>query len=440
MSRLEKTMINDPATAAWRELKQNRTRTLTVMTGYAIAVALMVASAALLLFSRVAENKVLGATGTHFVTWMPNCGDITSLSEEEIAKLAKGIIPAKCKELCQNCTGCNKKPIDLLNEGFIINTNTTRLLSLELVNKIRRLATVKDASGYLLFRFRDPKSARLFSAGGFDPGSTAVETTCCSRSDLVAGEFLTPGAGGKIMLEQGFATNMNLVPGAKFTIADEQFEVAAIVNSGARPGKADVYMLFADAERVINRRIQNPLFQEANVILIEAIDASRHDQAIADVKSLVQSEAIVTYGCYKPAAEAMGMNEKSVWLFMLLVAAGAVIFAVKAQWTSVIERRRNIAILKAIGWTDRVIVMQLLTESLIQSVTGCLAGAVAAILLLITIPVSSILGIDAEAGSLIDPTIIVIILLFAIISGAVAGLLPVLITIRQRPAEVLRRN
>lgn len=432
-------MSNDILRCAWRELKQSKLRSLAVVTGYAITVALMIITASLLLFSRSAENRVLGATGTHFVTYMPNCGDITSLSEEEIAKLANGIIPAKCKEKCKNCTGCNKKPIDILNEGFIINTNTTRLLSSGIVEKIFRLSSVKDASGYLLFRFRDPITNRLFTAGGFNPSSTAVKTTCCSRSDLVIGDFLTASMTGKVMLEQGYAANMGLSKGNKVTIAEEQFEVVGVVNSGARPGKADMYLLFTDAERVINRRISNPLFQEVNVILIEAIDASKHEQAMADVKALVQSDAIVTYGCYKPAAEAMGLNVRSIWLFMLLTSIGSITFAIKAQWSSVIERRRGIAILKAIGWTDRVIMLQLLAESFIQSVLGCLLGTIIGVALLILLPIASLLGIEAEVGGLIDPITIVIVLLFSVTAGVLAGLVPVTIAIKQRPAEVMRR-
>ena len=47
------------------------------------------------------------------------------------------------------------------------------------------------------------------------------------------------------------------------TIANKDYTVAGIVNPGVRPAKADVYMLFRDAEKAINSRLQTPLRDQA---------------------------------------------------------------------------------------------------------------------------------------------------------------------------------
>ena len=135
---------------AIRELKRNKRRTLALFAGYAIAVSLLLVITAVTVFSKVHQTAVIGTTGTHFVTWLPSCGDLSSLTEEELAKLALGIIPEKCKQNCENCTGCNKKPKDILNEGFVINTNTTRLLTIDLANEINKLPGVRNASPFLM--------------------------------------------------------------------------------------------------------------------------------------------------------------------------------------------------------------------------------------------------------------------------------------------------
>lgn len=432
-------MISDILICSVRELRRNKLRSCAVLVGYIIAVTIMLVTADLLLFAKVAENETMSTTGTHFATYLPNCGDITTLSEQEIEELAKGIIPQKCKELCKNCTGCNKKPIDILNEGFIVNTNTTRLLSLDLVEKVNHLKTVKDASGYLMFRFRNPDFGRLFTVGGFQLGSIAVETNCCSPADLVDGAFLSPAMVNKVLVEQGYAINMGLLTGSKVSIAQEQFEVVGIVNSGVKPGKADIYMLFAEAERVINRRIKNPLFHEANLILIEAADPAQHNQAISEVKALMQHDSIISYGCYKLAAGILGFNERSIWVFMALIGLGAILFAVKVQWSSVIERNKNIAILKAIGWTDRVIILQILAESLLQALVGCFIGVLLSRIIVMTAPVASLLGIDAEPAWFSSPLMILIIVAFAIAGGTFAGIIPVLVSFKSRPSDILRR-
>lgn len=455
-------MTSEITICAYRELSRSRWRSIAVMTGYALTVVMMLVTASVLIFAKIAENKIMAATGTNFVCYMPNCGDITSLTEEEIAQLAKGIIPKKCQELCKNCTGCNKKPYDLLNEGFVINTNTTRLLSLELIAKINALPSVKDASGYLMFRFRDPVSGRLFSVGGFDPSSRAAESILFSADDVVSGEVIAQGqtgnavaascskselkAGtaledaGHVMIDAGFASGWGLSPGSSITIAEEVFKVSGIVNTGVRPGKADIYMLFNDAERVMNRRIQNPLFQEANIILVESADAKVHDQAIADVKALVQSDAIVTYNCYQPAAAAIGLNEKSVWFFMLIIALGTVLFAARTQLAAVIERRRSFAILRAIGWKESSIILQILAESVVLSISGCFAGSIMGFALLRFVPVGKLLGIEAEPAALFNFYALLLLFAFALLSAAITSLVPVVIIVKQHPAEALRHN
>jgi putative ABC transport system permease protein len=250
---------SDIVAIAWRELKQHKRRTLAVISGYALIVAFLIVLAAVLFYSRVVQNITIGEAGTYFVTWLPACGDISSLSEEDLARLARGIIPEVCKEQCENCTGCNKKPFDIINEGFVINTNGTRLLSFEIVEKIAALPLVKDASPCLMFRFRDPQTNTIFAVGGIDPRSSAVSTNCCAASDVVAGTFLDVSQVGRVLVDVGFAGNHGLECGSRLVIASETFEVAGIVNSGARPVKPDVVMLYAEAERVINRRIHNPL-------------------------------------------------------------------------------------------------------------------------------------------------------------------------------------
>lgn len=433
-------LSGDTIECALRELKQHRRRSLAVICGYAITVGFLLIMAAVLLYSRVVQNITIGEAGTYFVTWLPSCGDISSLSEEDLARLARGIIPQVCKDKCENCTGCNKKPVDILNESFIINTNTTRLLTIDLTEKIARLPTIKDASPCLMFRFRDPKTSLIFAVAGINPGSIAVSSTICHPDDLLTGNFLTGSLPGKVLVDTGFAINHGLKPGQKLTIAEEEFEIAGIVNTRARTVKSDVFMLFADAERVINRRIQNPLEREANIILIESRDAASHDQALKDVKSLMKGDSLLTSGCYYPAANALGLNTRLVWLFMLVIAAATILFAGRIQLASVIERRRNIAMLKVLGWKNQVIVAQLLLESMIQSVSGSLIGVAGGSILLVLLPVNELLGVDATMTGIFNPGLCLAVFLFAVISGTLAGLLPVMLIVRQRPYDVLRRS
>jgi len=429
----------DVIACALRELRQNRRRTLAVVSGYAITVAFIIVLAAVLLYSRVVQDIVIGGTGTYFVTWLPACGDISSLTEKELADLAKGIIPAKCQEQCENCTGCNKKPYDILNEGFVVNTNTTRLLTIELAEKVARLDSLKNVSPCLMFRFRDPTNNLIFTAAGVNPQDYAVVRNCVAAGDLVEGSYLDAAQPGKILVESGFAINNGLKPGMKFSIAEEEFEIAGLVRTGVRPLNPDIMMLFADAERAINKRIHNPLEKEANIILAVSHDATHHIKAMEDVKKLLKTDSLLTTGCYWPASEALGLSERMVWGFMLIVMCGSVLFAAKIQWAAVVERCRNLAILRAIGWPNRVIAWQLLCESLFQSVAGSLVGVLVGSGLIIAVPVNSLLGVDAAMTGVLNPVLAIVVIAFAVLAGLLASLFPVLRMSARSPLDDLRR-
>jgi len=402
-------------------------------------VALIIVLAAVFLYSRVVQDIMIGGTGTYFVSWLPACGDLSSLTEEELADLARGIIPAVCKEQCENCTGCDKKPFDILNEGFVVNTNTTRLLSVELCEKVAALDSIKDASPCLMFRFRDEKTGLIFTAAGVYPEDYAAVRNCIAETDLVEGSFFDAAKPGKILVNSGFAFNQGLKPGMKFTISDEEFEIAGLVRPGVRPINPDIMMFFGDAERAINRRIQNPLEKEANIILAVSRDASYHIRAMDEVKKLLKTDSLLTTGCYWPASEALGLTETHIWIFISVIVAAVILFTAKVQWASVVERYRSIAILRAIGWPRRVIAWQLLYEALIQSIVGSLSGTLVGAALIYCLPINEYFGVDAAMTGVFDPLLFVVIVAFAVLSGAVVGLLPALRINSRLPLEDLRR-
>jgi putative ABC transport system permease protein len=164
-----------------------------------------------------------------------------------------------------------------------------------------------------------------------------------------------------------------------------------------------------------------------------------HGKALEDVKAVMKSDSLLTTGCYFPAAKAIGLNTSLVRAFMILVAAAAMLFSARIQWASALERRRSFAILKAIGWSNRVIVLQQISEALIQSVIGSAVGLVAGLMILILLPVNELLGIDATMTGAVNPVICFSVIAFAIAAGLLAGILPVLLVVRQRPADILRR-
>ncbi|MBF0407616.1 MAG: ABC transporter permease [Candidatus Riflebacteria bacterium] len=427
----------------FRELLRRKGRFLSNVFGFFLAVGIMVVMLNILFFSNAVEDSILNGTGVHFMTFLPGCTEVASLTPAEMnALIASGTIPDRCKEMCKECLGCNKKPFDLKNEGFIANGVITKIIPFSVASEVIKFPELfKDVSPYLLFRIKDSSDGHLFTVGGFDPSNKqVVGTTCCANGDLTSGSFINPGDSGVALLEEGYAKARNLKVGYSFIkLSGETFPVIGIVNPGVRPAKADVYISFKDAERVINRRIRSPLFQEMNILLIEVASALKQDAAIEKIKEILKSGLVTSYACYRPASEVIGISARSAGLVTLALGLSAIFLSMKSQYTSVIERRHEIAVLKAIGWTNANIVIQILTEAILQALIGGLTGCLAGVLFIYFVPVKIILGVQTVIEPSISPMVLLAGILLAMAGGSIAGFFPALHASRQSPAEALRR-
>ncbi|MBF0544054.1 MAG: ABC transporter permease [Candidatus Riflebacteria bacterium] len=405
--------MNDSLRCALRELSRHRNRALANFFGYFVAVCMMTGIGHLLLFSRDVEGEILLRTGVHFMGFVP----------------LKSDDPKYLSELL----------LDPSSEAFIANSIICRLLPKNFVDKINNIPEVKDSSPFLLFRYRDPDTGLLYNLGGFELGNqSAVGTTCCAKTDVLNGEYLK--ASGSVMLEVGFAMSHGLKVGTKIALSGEDFPIVAIVDPGIRPAKADIYMAFEDAERVIGKRLKMPLKESANLFLIEAKNSTVQFQAIDAVKKILDGSVGTTYNCFKPAIKALGINSGSVWMLTLLIAGGTFLFSLKSQISSVIERRRDLGILKAIGWTNLEIIIQILLESAITALPGGICGCIAGLILYYFAPFEAIFGMRRISDFLIFyPSLVIAGIFFAFFGGVLAGLIAGLLSLRQLPAEAIRR-
>ena len=406
-------MSGDAWLCAWRELRRRKARAIVTVCGYGLAVAAVVVIQAAMQLSRRRADRVLGGTGTHFIAFVPASG---------------------------KCPGCTIKRPEVPEEGFLAGGVAAALFPAGFVERIRKLPTVKDASPCLLYRFKDDKSGHAFTVGGFDVSNAlAVRTTCCAATDVIAGRFLTAADRGGVMAEEAYARLRDLKVGDRIPVADRTFTVVGIVNPGIRPAKADIYMPFDEAREVISARTPPPPIEdEANVALVEVAAATVQDEAIRSVRALLPGVVVSSYACYKPASQVIGINERAAWLLTGALAAAALLLAAKTQWSWVLERRREIGILKAVGWTDRNVIAQILAESVLQAAAGSALGLLVAIGLLYALPGKAPGGVGA-AGAI--PVVLeVFAAAFGLVTagGVLAGIGPAVAAARQRPAQALR--
>jgi putative ABC transport system permease protein len=148
---------------------------------------------------------------------------------------------------------------------------------------------------------------------------------------------------------------------------------------------------------------------------------------------------VSSYACYRPAASVLGINDAAGWLLAVVIGVCAVFWAMKSQLSSVIERRKEIGILKAMGWTDGNVVGLILLESLMQALAGGVLGCIVAVVLLVFVPFASLGNIRTPATVSISLGVLVAGSALALLGGVIAGGFPALKAASLRPADALRK-
>jgi len=410
--------VNDSLRCAVRELLRRPGRSLATLFGYILGAAFVFALTLLLKTDMLVKGDIINYMGTHFVAFSP------------AAYSGDALVPTE------------QSPLDPQNETFFAEPMVvTRLLPKSLAGKISEIPEVLAATPFLLFRFKQGQDGHVFSVGGFEPGDTAaLHGTAATSRDIIAGAFLQPGDRGVVLVEETYALMWNLKVGSVVNVADTLFPVIGIVRPGVRPVRADVFMNWPDAEAMINQRLSAPLQQQANLFLVESAGLHNHETAMKKVEKLMPDGMINTFNCSVPAIEVMGISSKTLRLITLVVLVIILIYAANSQWASVVERHRDIAILRALGWKTSSILQQIVIEALLLAVTGTMIGMVTGyVIAYLALPAIS--PTLAAGGALAFDWATLAFNLAAFSSaGLLAGALPVFQIVSADPAMVIRNS
>lgn len=405
--------MKDAFRYAWKEIMRRKKRSSGVILSYLLVGAMVVLISSLASHTRDAAQTVLWDVGAHSVAYIPRL------------TLEGCCIQTYATDL-----------YDPDREGFVVNNAPSNIITDDLIEKIRQSPNVADVSPYLMFRIRASSGNGEWLIGGIDlTRPVAYSATVVAEKQVVEGQFLEPKDKDMVMVEQDFSSVHNLKVGSSLQLGDKMYRIAAIVNPPLRPGKANIYMTLHDLRELVLSRLEEHAEKPTNAVLVESKGAKYHDQAKADVARILgQSARISSYGCYQPSMMAMGIHENTAWTIKALVVLSMLLLALKIQYSSVVQRRFDIGVLKAIGWNDRNVISQILAEALIYALTGAVPGVVLATLVLVSLPAELLAGKDA----LVEPLVLGAGLLLPLAGGLFAGLISSLKALRLQTADILR--
>ena len=196
-----------------------------------------------------------------------------------------------------------------------------------------------------------------------------------------------------ILIDSDYATKNHVKVGDSVKVGSDAFPIAGIVDA-ARSGKlvrADVYMPLALAQSLATAAPQvRALYpfgaDDANLVLLK-VNREQLQNVVETVTNLIGKKGVVS-------SELSMRNALTGVLFLsqsmgLIIAAIIGLFAAAFVWrataTSVAERRREMAILQAIGWSWRHIGEQVMIENVALAVIGTMAGLAVATMVVLSL-------------------------------------------------------
>ncbi|NQT87763.1 ABC transporter permease [bacterium] len=384
---------------ALKELSRHRTRTAANVAGYALAVAFLVAAVSVAQSHARRTLGILSAPGTKFVVFK------TAPNQEAFkdgGPLAEGVY--------------------------------TAMMRADDVREIEGVPGVTSVAPYLLFRKDHGGPRGLLTIAGLDMGRLHTWETFCAPNDLILGRFITPDDTAAVILEESFARASGRHVDEPIVAFGREFRIVGIVNTNIRPVKPDMYAPLPVVQQIV-REGGRGFAGDMNILLVAVAEPRVQDVVMAAVQKLMPNAVLVTYNCYRPARTGILMTTNLVWVVSLVIALFVILFAGKSQAASVIERRRDIGVLKAIGWSNRRVVQQVLAESFIQAVAGAVIGSFVGLLALLAV----FWGRFHEGNVALPSAAMVIGIAIALLGGVAAGLVPAWRAYRLKPAEALRR-
>lgn len=261
---------------------------------------------------------------------------------------------------------------------------------------------------------------------GIDPADTEVVTG--KQIDMEEGRRIEEGDIFTAMVGFDLALQHGWEKGDYFTFRENDFEIVGIVEkTGINNIDLSIMVPIEDLQTVLNK----DTFQTIYVTPDDVSDIEKLSERIeeADEKYTVMTE--------KDMARQVESITGQIRIFTFGIGAIAAFVGglgvMNTMIMSVMERKREIGLMKAIGATRRMILQQILTESALISVIGGLGG------LLIGSFIAGMMGVFGRGvTAVVSPGLAASAMLFALFLGLAGGFYPANKASRMDPVNALR--
>jgi len=267
--------------------------------------------------------------------------------------------------------------------------------------------------------------------------------------EVETGRLLKDGDGNKVFLGSNFAKKDNgfdkpIAVGQKVLLSGKSFEVVGIMKSKGSFMFDGAVLVNEDPLRdLVNNH------DDVDLIIAKVKNLNEVDKAKFDIEKYLRKERDVDIGeedfsveSAQASIDTINSVLGGVQAFVIIIAAISMIVGaigiINTMFTSVLERRKEIGIMKAIGAKNSDIFYLFFIESGLLGAIGGLIGIIFGWL----IALAGTSALSALLGSEVAPDISIVFVLLALfgcfILGAVSGIIPAMQAANMKPVDALR--
>ena len=321
--------------------------------------------------------------------------------------------------------------IEKSDSGMIMSDMMKSKLSQETVNDVISIDGIEE-SAPIIYTMYNPDdtvtsiNSMLFIVG-IEPGKLSLYST--EMAELDEGEELEEGDTDYAVLGWEAAEKLDVETGDTITIEGMDFQVKGVYEEiGSQQLDSLILITLESAKEAFET-------DEYNMVMVLPEDIDEVEDLGTEIEDSVEGVSAITTAQF--SRQISQIIDQISFFTIGIGAISAIVGGLGVMNTmimSVMERKREIGVLKAIGATNSYVLKMILIESGIISLIGGLLG------LGVGYAASRVIGIMSEgtANAIVTPRLAIYSMIFALFLGMVGGLYPARQASKLSPMEALR--
>lgn len=304
-----------------------------------------------------------------------------------------------------------------------ISDTSLSAIDQRLTSKIQALPEVSNVSGLIFTATMLPDAGGFLIIQGYSPYEQAIQ-----RFNIVEGEPLS--GNHQVIIGRSIAEAMNKEPGDILDIGGNRYRIKGIYESGIGWEDAGCVMTLRDGQSFIGRP------GKVTMLAVKVNDPSQAKSIVEEINALdPELYAALSGEFVDQMPDMQSMDAMMAGISFLTIVVGG-LGVMNTMLMAVVERTREIGVLRALGWRRRAVLKMIMQEAFLLGIFGGMAGIGFAFLLIGAIKLTPMVG---DVFNVVwELSVFSRAIAVALILALVGGVYPAFRATRMLPVEALR--